>query len=182
MYNKKKESGYIAWRCDQNNNAARDNGSACPSTAVTTGMTSTSTLEYSRHHSHPPPTGRTGALVLKNNPRTAGKSDRTAKPHRILGDTLSNVPEHVDRSLHLLHIPRSLLSPWKVFDYGLSDTRILVLTSDSNLDFLKAAPKLWTQLYTIHGQKSGYTVPINKELSGRWLMWDWRRRMFLSPL
>ena len=47
----------------------------------------------------------------------------------------------------------------------------LLLTTDANLDFLcesvrwcgdgtfKAAPKLWTQLYTIHGQKNGYTVP-----------------------
>ena len=48
---------------------------------------------------------------------------------------------------------------------------MLILTTDDNLDFLcesvrwcgdgifKAAPKLWTQLYTIHGQKNGYTVP-----------------------
>ena len=123
-------------------------------------MTFTSTLEYSRHHSHPPPTGRTGALILKNNPKTAGTSDRTAKPRRILGDTLSNVPEHVNRSLHFLNVPRSLFSPWKVFDSCPSDTRILVLTSDSNLYFLRAASKLWTQLYTINGQKSGYTVPV----------------------
>ena len=46
-----------------------------------------------------------------------------------------------------------------------------MLTTDENLDFLcqsvrlcgdgtfKAAPKLWTQLYTIHGQKNGFTVP-----------------------
>ena len=49
--------------------------------------------------------------------------------------------------------------------------RIFMLTTDENLDFLcqsvrlcgdgtfKAAPKLWTQLYTIHGQKNGFTVP-----------------------
>ena len=48
---------------------------------------------------------------------------------------------------------------------------MLILTTDDNLDFLcesvrwcgdetfKAAPKLWTQLYTIHEQKNGYTVP-----------------------
>ena len=176
VYHKKRASGYIAWRCDQTNKAARDKGSACPSTAVKTGMTSTSTLEYSRDNPHPPPTGRTGALILKNNIKTAGTTDRTAKPHRILGDTLNKVPEHVENHLHLLHIPRSLLSPWKVFDYGPSDTRILVLATDSNHDFLcksirwcgdrnfKAAPKLWTQLYTIHGQKSGYTVPCDYAL------------------
>ena len=127
----------------------------------------------------------------------------TAKPHRILGDTLNNVPEHFDnhlhkppalkqiirrkrkkdavsanpdlvfacdRSLHLLHIPRSLLSPWKVFDSSPSDTRILFLTtcSDLNPDFcksirwcgdgtFKAAPMLWTQLYTISKINRGAT-------------------------
>ena len=168
MYQNKRASGYIAWRCDQTNKAARDKRSACPSTAVTTGMTSTSTLEYSRDHSHPPPTGRTEALILKNNLNTAGTTDRTAKPRRILGDTLNNVSEHVYNHLHLLHISRSLLSPWMVFVSGPSDTRILVLTTDSNHDFLcksilwcgdgnfKVAPKLWSQIYTIHGQKSGY--------------------------
>ena len=57
------------------------------------------------------------------------------------------------------------------FDSGPSDSQILIFTTDSNLDFLcqslwwcgdgtfKAAPKLWTQLYTLHGQKNGYTVP-----------------------
>ena len=91
------QKGYNAWRCDQNNKAARDKGSACPSTALATGMTSTSSLEYSRDHSYPPPTGRTGAL--KNNLKTAGTADWTAKSHRILGDTLNNVPEHVDNHL-----------------------------------------------------------------------------------
>ena len=134
-------------------------------------MSSTSTLEYSRGNSHLPPTGRTKALILKNNIKTVGTTDRTAKPHRILGDILNNVPEHVENHLHLLHIPRSLLSPWKVFDSGPSDTRILVLTTASNHDLLcksirwcgdgnlKAAPKLWTQLHNIHEQKIGYTVP-----------------------
>ena len=132
VYHKKRANGYIAWSCDQTYKAARDKGSACPSTAVKTVMTSTSTLEYSRDNSHPPPTGRTGALILKNKIKAAGMTDRTVKPHRILGDTLKNVPEHVKNHLHLLHIPRSLLSPWKVFNSGPSDTGILVLTTDSN--------------------------------------------------
>ena len=48
---------------------------------------------------------------------------------------------------------------------------MLILTTDTFLGFLcesvrwcgdgtfKAAPKLWTKLYTIHGQRNGYTVP-----------------------
>ena len=76
-----------------------------------------------------------------------------------------------DRSLLLLQIPPTLLSAWKVFDSGPSSTRVIILTTEPNLDFLcqsmrwcgdgtfKAAPELFTQLYTIHGMKSGYTVP-----------------------
>ena len=76
-----------------------------------------------------------------------------------------------DRSLISLYIPVDLLQSWKYFDSGSGMDRILMLTTDENLDFLcqsvrlcgdgtfKAAPKLWTQLYTIHGQKNGFTVP-----------------------
>ena len=57
------------------------------------------------------------------------------------------------------------------FDSGPGNDRIIILTTNSNLDLMrqserwcgdgtfKAAPKLWTQLYTIHGLKNGYTVP-----------------------
>ena len=49
-------------------------------------------------------------------------------------------------------------------------TWIIILTTDKNLELLcqsvrwagdgtlRAAPALWTQLYTIHGQKNGFTV------------------------
>ena len=75
-----------------------------------------------------------------------------------------------ERSNLSLTIPASLLEPWKFFDSGPGPDRVLILTTDDNLEFLcesvrwcidgtfKAAPKLWTQLYTIHGQKNGYTV------------------------
>ena len=68
-------------------------------------------------------------------------------------------------------IPQSLLQPWVYFDSGPGNDRILILTTNSNLDLMrqsgrwggdgtfKAAPKLWTQLYTIHGQKNGFTIP-----------------------
>ena len=166
-------------------------------------MSSSSSLEYARPHSHPPPTGRIGAYKVKNNIKSAASRDTTSKPHRIVADSVNNVPEDVnnhlpeppslkrtiqrkrkidtvtanpdlalacDRSLLLLQIPQTLLRSWKYFDSGPSDSRILILTTDSNLDFLcqslrwcgdgtfKAAPKLWTQLYTLHGQKNGYTV------------------------
>ena len=76
-----------------------------------------------------------------------------------------------DTSLISLYIPVDLLQSWKYFDSGSGMDLILMLTTDENLDFLcqsvrlcgygtfKAAPKLWTQLYTIHGQKNGFTVP-----------------------
>ena len=56
----------------------------------------------------------------------------------------------------------NLLAAWKYFDSGPGMNRILLLTNDENLDLLcqserlcgdgtfKAAPKLWTQLYTVH--------------------------------
>ena len=65
----------------------------------------------------------------------------------------------------------SLLQPWVYFDSGPGSDRMLILTTNANLALMrqsgrlcgdgtfKAAPKLWTQLYTIHGQKNGYTVP-----------------------
>ena len=95
--------------------------------------------------------------------------DTTSKPHRIVADSLNNVPEDVnnhlpeppslkrtiqrkrkidtvtanpdlalacDRSFLLLRIPQTLLRSWKYFDSGPSDSRILILTTDSNLDFL----------------------------------------------
>ena len=71
-----------------------------------------------------------------------------------------------DRSLLLLQIPPTLLSAWKVFDSGPSSTRVIILTTEPNQSMrwcgdgtFKAAPELFTQLYTIHGQNSGYTVP-----------------------
>ena len=75
-----------------------------------------------------------------------------------------------DRSLLALHIPDDLLKSWEYFDSGTGTDRILILTTDPFLDFLceavilcgdgnfKAAPKLLTQLYTVHVQKNGYTV------------------------
>ena len=76
-----------------------------------------------------------------------------------------------DRSLQLLYIPLTLLTLWTVFDSGPVDDRIIMFTTLFNLEFLcssvrlcgdgtfKAAPLLWTQVYTIHGQKNGCTVP-----------------------
>ena len=146
-------------------------------------MSSSSSLEYARPHSHRPPTGRIGAYKAKNNIKSAASRDTTSKPHRIVADSLNNVPEAVNN--HLPEPPslkRTIQRKRKIDtvtanpDLALACDRSLLLlqipqTTDSNLDFLcqslrwcgdgtfKAAPKLWTQLYTLHGQKNGYTVP-----------------------
>ena len=69
-----------------------------------------------------------------------------------------------DRILTELHIPISLILPFKHFDSGSGENIILIFTTDSNLALLresmtwcgdgtfKAAPALWSQLYSIHGQ------------------------------
>ena len=74
-------------------------GRLCNATAVTTGMSSSSFLEYARPHSHPPPTGRIGAYKVKNNIKSAASRDTTNKPHRIVADSLNNVPEDVNNHL-----------------------------------------------------------------------------------
>ena len=162
--------------------------------AVTTGKSSSSTLEYARDHNHPPSTGRVGAYKVNNNIQ-----DRTAKPHKIVLNNLWNVTEMTNNSLSedssmkktvqqqqkrdnlavnldlalacdisllLLQIPPTLLSDWKVFDSGPSSTRVIILTTEPNQSMRwcgdgtsKAAPELFTQLHTIHGQKTGFTVP-----------------------
>ena len=58
-----------------------------------------SSLEYARPHSHPPPTGRIGAYKVKNNIKSAASRDTTSKPHRIVADSLNNVPEDVNNHL-----------------------------------------------------------------------------------
>ena len=100
---------------------------------------------------------------LKKTVRRRRRKDAvTLNPDLALADEMS---------LLSLTIPAPLLEPYKFFDSGPGPDRVLILTNDANLDFLcesvrwcgdgtlKAAPKLWTRLYTIHGQKNGYTVP-----------------------
>ena len=57
-YHKTRANGNILWRCDLNNKAARTKGIACNSTSLTTGDTPSSTLVYTRPHSHPPNSGK----------------------------------------------------------------------------------------------------------------------------
>ena len=76
-----------------------------------------------------------------------------------------------DRSLTDLCIPESLYQPFKFFDSGPGDVRIIMFATDANLDLMresmrlagdgtfKVAPTLWYQIYTIHATKNGYTVP-----------------------
>ena len=47
-YHKQRTNGYILWRCDVNNKAAREKGISCNATALTTSDLPTSTLEWSR--------------------------------------------------------------------------------------------------------------------------------------
>ena len=181
VYHKDRSNGNIAWRCEQYSKPA---STRCSAAAVTTGKSSSSTLEITTIH-----------------PLPGVSLHRTAKPHKIVLNNLQNVTEMTnnslpesssmkktvqrqrkrdnlaanpdlalacDRSLLLLQIPPTLLSAWKVFDSGPSSTRVIILTTEPNLDFLcqsmrwcgdgtfKAAPELFTQL---HGMKSGYTVP-----------------------
>ena len=89
-YHKDRANGYIAWRCEQYSQGARLNGTACNATAVTTGTSSSSTLHYARNHNHPPFTGCVGARKVKNKIKAAASQYKTAKPYKIVSDSLHN--------------------------------------------------------------------------------------------
>ena len=80
---KERNNGCVVWRCDLNNKAARDKGSACNSTAVTTGTSTSSSLEYAKPHSHLSDLGRIGGEKIRESTKEASKS-MTEKPHKIL--------------------------------------------------------------------------------------------------
>ena len=48
-FQKERNNGCVAWRRDLNNKAARDKGTACNTTAVTTSTSTSSFLEYPRN-------------------------------------------------------------------------------------------------------------------------------------
>ena len=80
-FHKERNNGYVVWRCDLNNKAARDKGSACYSTAVTTGTSTSSSLEYAKPHSHLPDPGRIGGEKIRESTKEAAKTT-TEKPSR----------------------------------------------------------------------------------------------------
>ena len=53
-YHQTRNSGHVAWRCVHNNKSCRTKGISCSATAVTTGTTTFSSLEYAKPHSHLP--------------------------------------------------------------------------------------------------------------------------------
>ena len=82
-YHKQRTSGYILWRCDVNNKAAREKGISCNATALTTGDLPTSTLEWSRPHSHAPDSGKIGAISVRESMKTDAVIS-TRMPHKIV--------------------------------------------------------------------------------------------------
>ena len=184
-----------------NNKSCRTKGISCSVTAVTTGITTSSSLEYAKPHSHLPDSSKIAALKIIDTTKNDAVVQHTVPPSNIVSSYLIGVADDVEchqtslkntvqrrrrkdavtsnqdltladeRSLLSLTIPAFLQEPWKFFDSGPGPNRVLILTTDDNLDFLcesvrwcgdgtfKASPKLWTQLYTIYGQKNGYTVP-----------------------
>ena len=158
-YHKQRTSGYILWRCDVNNKAAREKGISCNATALTTGDLPTSTLEWSRPHSHAP-----GAISVRESMKTNAVIS-TRMPHKIVADGLLDTSRDVqynlppkkslkrmiqktrkkqavianpqlalacDRSLISLYIPVDLLQSWKNFDSGSGMDRIFMLSSGRN--------------------------------------------------
>ena len=91
----------MAWRCEHNNEAARDKGISCTSTAVTTGTSSNSILEYTKPHSHLSAPGRVGAYKVRNMVKgeASSSTDPSAKPHAIITGSYSNFQADVRLNL-----------------------------------------------------------------------------------
>ena len=207
-YHQTRNSGHVAWGCVHNNKSCRTKGISCSATAVTTGTTTSSSLEYAKPHSHLPDPSKIAALKIIDTTKNDAVVQPTVPPSNIVSLNLIGVADDVECYLPAqtslkktvrrrrrkdavtlnpdlaLADERSLLSltipaPWKFFDSGPGPDRVLILTTDANLDFLcesvrwcgdgtfKAAPKLWSQLYTIHGQKNGYTCLLYCQTSAR---------------
>ena len=97
-FHKERANGYILWRCDSNNKAARDKGISCNSTALTTGDSPSSTFQFARPHSHVPDAGKIGARAV----REAMKADAvqgTEKPTVIVADQLTDTSVDVQFNL-----------------------------------------------------------------------------------
>ena len=177
-----------------NNKSCRKKGISYSATAVTTGTTTSSSLEYAKPHSHLPDSSTIAALKIIDTTKNDAVVQHTVPASNIGSSNLIGVADDVEchlpaqtslkktvrrrrrkdavtsnqdlaladeRSLLALTIPASLLEPWKFFDSGPGPNRVLILTTDDNLDFscesvrwcedgtFKVPPKLWTQLYTI---------------------------------
>ena len=63
-YHQTRNSGHVAWRCVHNNKSCRTKGISCSATAVTTGTTTSSSLEYAQPHSHLPDPSKIAALKI----------------------------------------------------------------------------------------------------------------------
>ena len=99
IYHKYRSNEYIAWRCELTSKVSRDKGINCNATAVTTGVSSSSTLVYARPHSHPPLPGRFAAYKVYNKVKAGASRDITAKPHLIVTDSISNLSDEVHLNL-----------------------------------------------------------------------------------
>ena len=97
-YHKQRTNGYILWRCDANNKAAREKGISCNATALTTGDLPTSTLEWSRPHSHAPDSGKIGAISVRESMKTDAVIS-TLMPHKIVADGLLDTSRDVQYKL-----------------------------------------------------------------------------------
>ena len=199
VYHKDKSNGNIAWRCEQYSKPASTRCSAAAVTNRKSSSSTLEYARDHNHPcstgrvgaykvkgnlktvASQDRTAKPHKIVLNNlqnvtemtnNSLPEDSSMKKTVQRQRKRDNLAANPDLAlacDRSLLFLQIPPTLFSAWKVFDSGPSSTRVIILTTEPNLDFLcqsmrwcgdgtfKAAPELFTQLYTIHGMKSGYT-------------------------
>ena len=93
IYHQLRKSGHVARRCALNNKSSRDKGISCSSTAVTTGTTPSSSLEYAKPHSHIPDTSKISVLKIIGTAKSAAVDH---PPVNIVATNLRDVTADVE--------------------------------------------------------------------------------------
>ena len=95
-YHQTRNSGHVAWRCVHNNKSCRTKGISCSATAVTTGTTTSSSLEYAQPHSHLPDPSKIAALKIIDTTKNDAVVQPTVPPSNMVSSNLIGVSDDVE--------------------------------------------------------------------------------------
>ena len=111
-YHQTRNSGHVAWRCVHNNKSCRTKGISCSATAVTTGTTTSSSLEYAKPHSHLPDPSKIAALKIIDTTKNDAVVQPTVPPSSTRTTNALEAYHHAFNALISCQHP----SVWKFLD------------------------------------------------------------------